>query len=228
MWLTLRYRRVMAEVRKAYPNKHKVIITECGMTQAVSGRDDIGWRADPAVGEDDYWKSLMWYNDALMRDPYVVSALLFVVGASGGWPKWESFEHLGGIINRLEALQRSAPVEPVTPIEPIKPIVPITPVEPIKPVEPKPLTLQQALMEEAAKRQVIQFNPTAALQQRIFAAGFVPNSPEFEVEYAGVRYVAQRAERLDTGEVRVYYVRSGDWSNVAYHRRETGAELPVV
>ncbi len=228
MWLTLRYRRVMAEVRKAYPNKHKVIITECGMTQAVSGRDDIGWRADPAVGEDDYWKSLMWYNDALMRDPYVVSALLFVVGASGGWPKWESFEHLGGIINRLEALQRSAPVEPVTPIEPIKPIVPITPVEPIKPVEPKPLTLQQALMEEAAKRQVIQFNPNAALQQRIFAAGFVPNSPEFEVEYAGVRYVAQRAERLDTGEVRVYYVRSGDWSNVAYHRRETGAELPVV
>ena len=118
MWLTLRYRRTMTEVRKVFPDKHKVIITECGMTQAVAGHDDIGWRADPAVSEDDYWKSLMWYNDELMKDRYVDSALLFVVGATGGWPKWESFEHLGGIVNRLEALQRSAPLKPIKPVEP--------------------------------------------------------------------------------------------------------------
>ena len=213
MWLTLRYRRTMTEVRKVFPNKHKVIITECGMTQAVAGRDDIGWRADPAVSEDDYWKSLMWYNDELMKDRYVDSALLFVVGATGGWPKWESFEHLGGIVNRLEALQRSAPVEPI---------------KPVKPEPPKPITLNQVLLEEAAKRQVIQFNPNAALQQRIFAAGFVPNSPEFEVEHGGVHYAAQRAEHLGTGEVRIYFVKVGDWGNVAYAGREVDPGSAVV
>lgn len=216
MWLTLRYRRTMAEVRKAYPSKHKVIITECGMTQAaIPGRDDVGWLAPPAVSEEDYWKSLMWYNDELMKDPYVEAALLFMVGATGGWPKWESFEHLGGIVNRLEALQRGAAPQPIQRVEP----------------EPGKITkdsLQQALLKEAAKRQVIQFNPNAGLQQRIFAAGFVPNSPEFEVDHAGVRYVAQRAEHLGTGEVRVYYVKAGDWGNVAFEAGVGDRGLPVV
>ena len=44
MWLTLRYRRTMNEVRPAYPDRHTVIITECGMTQAVNpqGTGDVG------------------------------------------------------------------------------------------------------------------------------------------------------------------------------------------
>ncbi len=66
---------------------------------------------------------------------------------------------------------------------------------------------------------MIQFNPNAALQKRIFADGFVPNSPEFEVDLSGVRYVAQRAEHLGTGKVRVYYVPKGDWSRVRYVER---------
>ena len=116
MWLTLRYRRVMADVRRVYGNRHRVLITECGMTQGVVGRDDVGWRADPKVSEGDYWTSLMWYNDHLMEDDFVDAALLFVVGATGGWPKWESFEHLGGIIDRLAALQTQQPVAPPKPI----------------------------------------------------------------------------------------------------------------
>lgn len=207
MWLTLRYRRIMSDVRRVYGDKHIALMTECGMTQGVVGRDDVGWLADPAVSEDSYWRSLMWYNSELMKDDYVKAALLFVVGAAGGWPKWESFEHLGGIIDRLEAFQNSAPPEP-TP-------QPVTP-----PPEPAKATLQETLLAEAARRQVIQFNPNAGLQKRIFADGFVPNSPEFEVEHANVRYVAQRAEHLGSGEVRVYYVRSGDWDNIAYQRRE--------
>ena len=85
---------------------------------------------------------------------------------------------------------------------------------------PAPDPLHELLLTEAARRQVIQFNPNAALQQRIFAAGFVPNSPEFEVEHGGLRYAAQRAEHLGTGEVRIYFVKIGDWGNVAYAGRE--------
>jgi hypothetical protein len=208
MWLTLRYRRVMADVRRVYGRKHTAIITECGMTQGVVGRDDVGWLAEPVVSEDSYWQSLMWYNGEIMKDDYVKAALLFVVG---GVVPWHSFEHLGGIIDRLEEFQRSAP-EPISP----------TPEPPDPTPEPPKATLQATLLAEAARRQVIQFNPDASLQKRIFADGFVPNSPEFEVEFGNARYVAQRAENLASGEVRVYYVRSGDWGNVAYHGREIG------
>jgi hypothetical protein len=105
MWLTLRYRRIMNEVRPAYPNRHTVIMTECGMTQGVNpqGVGDVGpWHASHPISEDDYWTSLMWYNDELMKDDYVMGACLFVVGAIA---PWQSFEHLGGIMDRLERFQ---------------------------------------------------------------------------------------------------------------------------
>ena len=212
MWLTLRYRRVMADVRRVYGHKHTAIITECGMTQGVVGRDDVGWLVEPVVSEDSYWQSLMWYNGEIMKDDYVKAALLFVVG---GVVPWHSFEHLGGIIDRLEAFQRLAPTPAPTPSPTPAPSPSPTP------IHPPAATLQATLLAEAARRQVIQFNPNASLQKRIFADGFVPNSPEFEVEHGDARYVAQRAENLASGEVRVYYVRSGDWGNVAYHGRET-------
>ena len=80
-------------------------------------------------------------------------------------------------------------------------------------------TLAAQIVGEAEKRQVIEFNPQAALQKAIFAAGFVPNSPGFETVREGVRYIAQRAEHLNSGEVRIYFVKVGDWGNVAYQVR---------
>jgi|GEM_PF-1901696 len=84
----------------------------------------------------------------------------------------------------------------------------------------EPETLDEALLAGAASAQVIQFNPSAALQQRIFADGFVPNSGEFDVTWHNRRYVAQRAEHLHSGEVRAYYVLDGDWGNVRYVVRD--------
>ena len=60
---------------------------------------------------------------------------------------------------------------------------------------------------------------TASVQQRILAACLVPKSPEFEVEHGGVRYVAQRAEHLGTGEVRVCYAPVSNDSDVAFVAR---------
>ena len=210
MWLALRYRRIMNEVRKVYGNRHKLIITECGMTQGVLNGMDVGpWHpptVPPAaldylasknisteVTEERYWKSLMWYNDELMKDDSVLAALLFVVGAVH---PWESFEHLGGIVDRLEAFQTNH--DDGNNLEE---------------------ALAQELLAAAEEAQVMQFNPSAALQKRIFADGLVPNSPEFEIDFDGVRYVAQRAEHLATGKVRVYYVPKGNWSLVSYVER---------
>jgi hypothetical protein len=96
-------------VRRIYPDRHTVIITECGMTQGVhpQGVGDVGpWHASHPISEDDYWTSLMWYNEKLMQDDYVMGACLFVVGAVS---PWESFEHLGGIVDRLERMPVSEP-----------------------------------------------------------------------------------------------------------------------
>src|SRR5690242_1151668 len=68
---------------------------------------------------------------------------------------------------------------------------------------------QDELLTAGEKNQVIQFNPVAALQKRIFANGFVPNSPEFGMQLANVSYMAQRAENLGSGRVRVYYAVTG-------------------
>lgn len=100
MWLALRYRRIMGPVRKAYGNKHIVVITEAGLTQAVyPGRPDLGWRSE--LTEERYWESLRWYNQELEKDDYVLGAAIFVVGAQA---PFHSFETLGGIIDRIATL----------------------------------------------------------------------------------------------------------------------------
>jgi hypothetical protein len=81
------------------------------------------------------------------------------------------------------------------------------------------LSLAATLLAEGELHQVIQFNPDAALQKRIFADGFVPNSPEFALTIDGVNYICQRAEHLGTGEVRIYHVIVGDWGNVQHVSR---------
>lgn len=87
-------------------------------------------------------------------------------------------------------------------------------------VEPTHTTLRDALLYKGEKALLIQYNPTAALQKRIFADGFVPNSNEFSFAWPeGVSYVAQRAESLTTGEVRVYYCKKGNWDTVEFVTR---------
>lgn len=65
--------------------------------------------------------------------------------------------------------------------------------------------------------QVLQFNPNASLQRRIFADGFVPNSGEFDFAFGDREFRAQRAERLDEPVVvRYYYCQIPIW-NVVYY-----------
>ena len=78
------------------------------------------------------------------------------------------------------------------------------------------------LVREAEQRQVIQFNPAAALQQHIFADGFVPNSAEFDAYADGRSWRAQRAEHMGDGRVRVYYVSMDDWTTVHIAQRGAG------
>jgi hypothetical protein len=122
MWRCLRYRRIMNEgIRQKFGDKHVCIITECGMTQGVweGPAKDIGpWAEELTVPSDipggvvstpipadDYWQTLRWYNSEIMKDDFVMGACLFVTGASGR-PEWDTFEHLGPIMDRLATYQK--------------------------------------------------------------------------------------------------------------------------
>lgn len=162
MWRCLRYRRIMNEgIRQRYGDQHVVIITECGMTQGVWGgpSKDIGpWATELTVPGDipggvvatpipveDYWQTLQWYNSEIMRDDYVMGACLFVTGASGR-SEWATFEHLGPIMERIQAFQRVVPLSagagvaaepaPVSARQPAAAIPEVTP----QPAAPLPLT----------------------------------------------------------------------------------------
>ena len=88
--------------------------------------------------------------------------------------------------------------------------------------------LQHELLQRGDAEQRIQFNPTAALQRRIFADGFAPNSGEFRVPFSGSTYAAQRAEHLGTGEVRVYHVPVPLWHQVSFVTRPRPADVVIV
>jgi hypothetical protein len=79
-------------------------------------------------------------------------------------------------------------------------------------------TLREKLIQAGAAALLIQLNPDAALQKRIFADGFIPNSGEYVVKDGEIVYVGQHAEHLKTGEAREYYAKLGDWGNVKFER----------
>jgi hypothetical protein len=114
-WLALRYRRIMEPIINQFGNNWSVIITECGMTQGVLGGLDVGfahptntvrgeWSGYPTpISNNEYWETLGWYSDELMKDDYVAGACMFV---AGGLSPWESFETLGTITPKLAEFQK--------------------------------------------------------------------------------------------------------------------------
>ena len=97
-WLALRYRRIMESIQQEYGFRHKVLITECGLTQGVQGGSDVGWRAAPVVSESDYLSTLKWYDSELKKDDYVYGAALFTIQASHDWQTFES-ANIAGQLN---------------------------------------------------------------------------------------------------------------------------------
>lgn len=106
------YRKVMAGIRAKYEARHRVIITEAGVTRAYgTSFDDKGWlNGDQPLSQDAYWDSLLWYNGHLNADDYVLGACLYQVGHKGDWA---TFRHLGRdnqgnplrLVERISALR---------------------------------------------------------------------------------------------------------------------------
>ncbi len=214
-WLCLRYRMVANWLQtngislyhpETNPRGLKIALGETGIDGGVTaGRTDGhpggGWAdfkdyPDPLLG--DYAQQRKWYAWQVSNDRYVVGLTSF--GENSVDPTWHSFSALfdTGMTDKIIQAESTLPLwhhagGPAV-----------------------PNMLDSTMLAEGAAHQTVKLNPNAAIQRVILNDGFVPTSGEFDVTYGGVSHVAQRAERLDTGEVRVYYAAKGDWGNVRH------------
>ena len=96
----LRYRRLMDGL-----TGYQVLITECGLTQAVlAGKPDVGWRS--GIPREVFIDGAVWYDNELKQDDYVVGAAMFTCGTSYGWDSFECTAEWE------EAVRRSAEKQP--------------------------------------------------------------------------------------------------------------------
>jgi hypothetical protein len=89
---------IMRGIRAKHGDRHRAIITEAGVARAhLHGGDgigDVGWQNHvETLSQEEYWKSLKWYNDLLLQnEAYTLGACLYQVGWTHGW---RSFRLLG-------------------------------------------------------------------------------------------------------------------------------------
>lgn len=69
------------------------------------------------------------------------------------------------------------------------------------------------LLATGAARDLVTTNPTFALAKAILAAGLLPTSPEFTLQYAGWSYTCQ-VGRKPGGPLQVFYCLTGQWDRV--------------
>jgi len=153
----LRYRRQMEGL-----SGYQVLITECGLTQAVlSGKSDVGWRS--GIARDVFVNGAVWYDNELQKDDYVVGAAMFTCGASFGW---ETFECTA---EWEEAATQGIPPQP-------------------KPSE----TLEQFIRRKSWDKVGVNYNPEAALAKYAAQRGLgKPETQEFDLAYGGKTYRIQ-------------------------------------
>jgi len=175
-WLCLRYRRVYEILPPSL--RRPLIISECG----VDGGGGRGWK--DFLNEDEYLANLIWYDEELQRDDFVVGATIFCAGC----PAWSSFDILGPLANKLLAyLQANPPQAWQYPYPP----------------------LEQVLRKAAWDAKGIPYNPEAALARfaREHDLG-VPETEEFEFTYKDKLY---RGQGFSRG---IVYTEVGKWEDI--------------
>lgn len=171
------------------PYQVNIVMTESGIDAGVvPGMAGKGWfdLAPTSIREKArlYIQMMEWYEAECLRDSRVRGACLFTYDGVS--------QHWGHFNIKISDWQEEF-------------MAWLTP-RPELPSSPPAQGFNAALQAACTEHQCIQLNPAAALQKHLLADGFVPTSNEFDFNYGGVAYIAQRAERLGDGAVRGYYV----------------------
>ena len=111
-WLTLRYRQVYDQILNPRGLGIPLIMTELGVDGLVTNRpgppDALGWQdfkqywAENGYGmwgPGAYVEQLVWYDEAMRQNDYVVGGCIYAMAGSQGW---ESYDILGPAASVLE------------------------------------------------------------------------------------------------------------------------------
>jgi hypothetical protein len=101
-WLTLRYRKVYNDILRPAGLAVPLIMTELGVDGLVTNRpgppDALGWQdfqqywAENGYGlwgPGAYIEQLVWYDEAMRQDDYVIGGCIFVMASSDGWQSYD-------------------------------------------------------------------------------------------------------------------------------------------
>jgi len=120
-WFTLRYRQVWGVISSELENPPKILITECGIDSGACHWDpgaQGGWRS--FTDAQGYLDQLIWYDQNLQQDDYVVGATIFCWGTLD--PTWDTFDISGEMVGLLANYLKEQAGPPPTPPPPPPPI----------------------------------------------------------------------------------------------------------
>lgn len=182
------------------PYQVNIVMTETGLDAGVvPGMAGKGWWDLPPTSVREkarqYIGMMNWYETECLKDPRVRGLCIFTYDGVG--------EHWGHFNIKVSDWQE----EFLAWLAP-RPELPDNGAE--------PSSFNQALQLACTEHQCIQLNPGAAIQKQLVIDGFTPTSGEFDFTYAGVAYIAQRAERMSDGAVRGYFAPRSNFNAVAW------------
>jgi hypothetical protein len=101
-WLTLRYRKVYNEILIPAGLKLPLVMTELGVDGYVQNRpgppDARGWKDFQTYwaengyglwGPGAYVEQLVWYDEAMRQDDYVLGGCIFAISPTAGWESYD-------------------------------------------------------------------------------------------------------------------------------------------
>jgi hypothetical protein len=101
-WLTLRYRKVYKDILIPAGLKLPLVMTELGVDGYVQNRpgppDARGWKDFQGYwaengyglwGPGAYVEQLVWYDDAMRQDDYVIGGCIYAISPTAGWESYD-------------------------------------------------------------------------------------------------------------------------------------------
>lgn len=123
-WLTLRYRKVYNEILLPAGLRIPLVFTELGVDGLVQPRpgppDGKGWidfqgywaeNGYGLWGPGAYVEQLVWYDDAMRQDDYVIGGTIFALSATAGWESYEIRGPVAMVLEQYFSVHASAPVQ---------------------------------------------------------------------------------------------------------------------
>ncbi len=118
-WLTLRYRHVYNDILRPAGLAIPLVMTELGVDGLVANRpgppDGRGWQNFQDFwaqngyglwGPGAYIEQLVWYDQAMQQDSYVIGGCIYALAPPGGWHTYDIIGSATGVLEQYLSVHR--------------------------------------------------------------------------------------------------------------------------